>query len=171
MGKYGNRHAVHTWIQKTIFIMHHQHQCAVKIHHFRLSLSTLSGANVLRDNRDVPFWNKCVWLNQATEWLVMIFIAQFNCPFCSGQVLSQSSWPPPVLLPLGLLVLPVSSSFIRGSQGPVLFSSSDIFSGSSIIHTLVSFTGSSISWYCWLWQHKLSKNPLQSFSYVLILQE
>ena len=128
-------------------------------------------ANVLCVSRDVPIWNKWVWMNQAAEWVVTVFTAQIHCPVDSGLVLSLSSWPLPVLSPLGLLVLPVYSSFIHGSKGPVLFSSSNVFSGSSIIHILVSFTGSSIICYCWLWQYKLSKDPLQSFSYVFILKK
>jgi hypothetical protein len=142
-----------------------------KIRHFRLSVSTLSGDNILCVSREVPFWNKLVWMNQAAEWVVVIFTVQIQCPFCFGLVLSQSSRSLPVLLPLGRMVLPVYSSIINGFQGHALFSSSNVLSGSSLIHILVSFTSFSISWHCWLWQHKLSKDPLHSFSCVFMLQE
>jgi hypothetical protein len=131
------------------------------------TVSTLSRDNVVCVSRDVPFWNKRVWTNQAAEWVVMVFTAQIHCSFHFGLVLSQSSWPVPVLSPLGHLVLPVYSSFMHGSQGTVLFPSFNVFSGSFINHILVSFVGSSSSWYCWLRQHKFSKDPLQSFSYVI----
>jgi hypothetical protein len=131
MDTVASTHPGHTCIQKNYMMHHSLHQCAVKIQHCRLSLSASYGADVMCISRDVLFWNKTV-LNEKSSRVT-------GHSLHSTDVLSNLLWTGavrhsvlgslPVLSPLGVWVLPVYGSFIHGSRGLVLFSSSSVFCG------------------------------------------
>jgi len=114
--------------------------------------------------------NGSEWTKQQNEWSrssLHRFNAHFVLDWCYHKVLGLCQCCHHLVLWSFQFIVPSCMVLKDLYCSQVLMYSVDPL----IIHILVSFTSFNISWYCWLWQHKLSKDPLQSFTCVFMLQE